>query len=212
MFHFADRYCFGGSGLKKSHAKNSRPLSSKSAVHVVFKRSSIDAFNRQIAPFASKDSLLRHTALKLGKKFNVKIYNVRTSSSDIQILLRFTKRRQFQNFLRAFAGLIARKFLRAERGSARKYDTLYAKYEGGQSDPAKGATLVKEGCRFWAQRPFSRIVPWGPKFQQTLKTLSSKSQNLPSFGFLSNREIDALGFKHLQANILKSLRHTFGYA
>ncbi len=208
LFPIRDRYCFGGSGLKNSHAKTIRPLNSKSALHVVM-RSKYAIGSRN---FKRHESVIKKTAFKLAKKSGIKIYTVHISAQNIQFLLRFSSRKQIQSFLRGFAGLVARKCLRAERGSARKYDTAFAKFEDGSLDPLKGAIVVKKGERFWDQRPFSRVLSWGPQFAKAKTVLSNKSSSVLAFGFLKKREIDALGFEQLYSRILSDLRVTFGFA
>lgn len=108
------------------------------------------------------------------------------------------------SFIRSLSGLIARKILGAERGTARRYDTAFKKGEFGSLD----GIVIKKGERFWRQRPFTRILPWGPEFTKTLETLINPkdASQLPAFGFFPNRWVDSLNSKMLYAKSLKALQ------
>ena len=208
LFPLRDRHCFGGSALKRSHAKTSRPLSSKSALHIVMK-SKYATGSKNLKNY---ETVISKTAFKLAKKFGVKIYAINIGPTNIQILLRFSKRKQFQSFLRGFSGLVARKILKAERGQARKYDTAFKKYEGGRLSSNKAPLVVKKGERFWDQRPFTRIVSWGPSFNKTKNILFNSNSPLKAFGFLRPKTVNTFGFEQLYAKILEDLRIDFGFA
>lgn len=176
--------CFGGSLLKNSHAKEARPLSSKKALLVVMKVSQSNG----IRSLLKSERIIHNMILKQGRLHNVKVFQVKNSGSNIQLLLRFTKRRSFQNFLRSTCGLIARKTLQAERGRS--------SINNGTSP------------KFWSQRPFTQIVNWGPEFKKLLTRLdpkASSSLSLASFGFVSDRILQNLGVREIKKLILSEL-------
>ena len=119
---FKKQLSFGGSLLKLSHAKTARPLSSKQALHVVL-RSDFAQGDRSLL---KHERVIRNTLLKQGRRHGVKVYRVANAGNHLHLLVRFTKRRGLQNFLRGSCGLIARKVLGAERGRAKKWDTYLA--------------------------------------------------------------------------------------
>ena len=134
---FKIRKDFGGSLLKKSHAKSARPLSTKEAMHIVL-RSSVAR-----GPLSM---LKKETARKIAKalqaqakQFHVKIYEFANVGNHLHLLVKASHRDLFKSFLRAISGLIARIVLGAERGQAKN-------------------------LKFWDQRPFTRIVAWKKDF------------------------------------------------
>lgn len=185
--HFNTRKSFGGSLLKNSHAKIARPLSSKQALHVVLKPNTTKGPRSLLL----RERLLHNLILKQGRLHNVKVFRVINSGDHIQILLRFTQRRQLHNFFRSLCGLIARKTLNSERGRPSRE---------GQSK------------KFWAQRPFTRILSWGPDFNNLQKYFDLKKSQLtwPSFGFVESHFVKNLGIIDLRKRILEEISTKLG--
>jgi len=128
---------FGGSLLKKSHAKTARPISDKEAMHIVLK----STMAKGTYSMLNKDRprRIRKSIDAQAKRFYVKIYEYANVGNHLHILVRASDRKLFKGFLRSISGLIARITLSAERGSAKK-------------------------IKFWDQRPFTRIVSWAKDF------------------------------------------------
>jgi len=123
---------FGGSQLK-SHPKGARPVSTKHLMHIVLK--SENAHGK--LSFLRKERELLTLARGLGTNLNVRIKDIVVMSNHLHLLLQVRSRRALQNYLRAFAGMLARRILGAQR--------------------FRPAALRS----FFSGRPFSRIVAAG---------------------------------------------------
>lgn len=178
------RKSFGGSLLKRSHAKVPRPLSRKHALHIVL-RSEVCKGSRS---FLRRERLLQNLLLKQGRKHNVKVFRVTIASDHIHLLVRFVQRRGLQNFLRSICGIIARKTLQKERGPAHK----------------DSQDLPKEGTlRFWDQRPFTRIVTWGPEFEKLSSYL--KAPRIEAIGFIARRALETWRSDFIRKHVFQRL-------
>lgn len=128
---------FGGSLLKKSHAKSARPFSPRAAIHVVF---------RARAPF----SLLKHGRRKKvaeivnrqGKRHFVRIHRFANAGNHLHLLIECREQEKFRSFLRAVSGAIAL-FV--------KLDDLRLR---GESRLPKAGLIPS----LWLQRPWTRLV------------------------------------------------------
>lgn len=187
------RMTFGGSLLKKSHAKIARPLSSKQALHIVLKSETAKGERS----FLKKERLLQNLILKQGRRHGVKVYKVSNGGTNLQLLVRFTKRRGLQNFLRSICGLIARKTLQSERGR--------------NLSPRKNTSSPPSEClgKFWDQRPFTRIVNWGKDFASVRNYLNINL--LEALGFVSRKHVASLDSKEIKKRILTQMSESFGY-
>jgi hypothetical protein len=107
--------------------------------------------------------------------------------------VRFYKRRNFQNFLRAVSGLIARKTLGLERG--RVLDS-------------KKCNSTSWLGKFWDQRPFTRIVSWGPNFNALRSYL--KSGMTEALGFLPRKHVIALGTQEIYKRLITQISLIMG--
>src|SRR5690606_24862168 len=83
-FKFSSRLVFGGSLLKKSHAKSPRHLTPRAALQVVMHS------EHTRGPFSllKRERVLRNTVYAQGKKFGVKVYHLRISQNDVHLLVR----------------------------------------------------------------------------------------------------------------------------
>jgi REP element-mobilizing transposase RayT len=192
---FKKQLAFGGSLLKNSHAKAARPLSSQQALHIVL-RSEVAKGNFSLL---KHERVIRNTLKKMGEKHGVKVYRVANAGNHLHLLVRFTKRRGLQNFLRGSTGLIARKVLGRERGLGRNTSRTEAPH------PLENAPLDRgeKKFKFWSQRPFTRIVSWGKDFDGTLSYL--KLNSLEALGFLNRKFTSALPTQEIRNKILSSL-------
>lgn len=149
---------FGGSYLKKSHAKTKRPITTKRSMHLVM-RSSLAKGERSLLKHArSIQELVRLQA----QKFGVRVYRFANAGNHLHMVILPSSRKSLNGFLRSISGLIARIVLGAERGAA-------------------GKSAVKN-VQFWDQRPFTRILEWGREYQGVIKYLVQNS--LEALGFI----------------------------
>jgi len=201
---FKKTLSFGGSLLKSSHAKVARPLSSKQALHVVL-RSDWAHGERSLL---KHERVIRNMLLKVGRKHGVKVYRVANAGNHLHLLVRFTKRRGLQNFLRGSCGLIARKVLGAERGRAKKWATYLAPGIPNSQATPKSKPLIPEGQHFWSQRPFTRIVAWGRDFDSVTSYL--RINTLEALGFLQRKFTQALPSQEIRNRVLSEISLTLG--
>lgn len=137
---------FGGSLLKKSHAKKPRPISTKQTMHLTLRSSKAKGPYSFLATHQRR-VLIDKKIHEVAAKFGVSIYRLAIVSNHIHILIRATYRRGFISFLRAITGIIPRIVLSAERGQAK----------------------LSETTRFWDQRPWTRVIAWQKDFENVKK-------------------------------------------
>jgi hypothetical protein len=103
-----------GGALRKGKRKTARPLSSKQPVHFTMK----SEHARGSLSFLKKEntSYINHLRSRLGKKYFVTTYQFANSGTHLHFLSQYKDKKMFQNFLRVFAGLVARFVTKAERG------------------------------------------------------------------------------------------------
>ncbi len=106
-------YSFGGITLKKRR-KTARPLIEGLVHHVVFKSSKA----------SGKLSFYHHKGLVNGllkeraKKFYIEILDFVNMGNHLHLKVRFKDRKRFQNFLRTFSAILARKITGAHRSKS----------------------------------------------------------------------------------------------
>lgn len=124
---------FGGTLLKKSHAKIARPISTKHAMHVVLRSSQARG---EWSMRAHKNRKHIENILKAqAQRFGVKLLEFANGGDHLQMVLRIPDRDSFHSFLRTVSGMIAMKV----------------------SDSAKTRALK---TKFWDFRPWTRVVEW----------------------------------------------------
>ena len=136
------RYNHGGLLRQKRRGRKARPLSTKQAIHLVFKadrRSLRRGFRSPLGFHICKSVIKRYS-----KRFFVKIDQAAICNDHIHLLVRFPRRAQGQYFLRVVAGQIAQQF---ENRGLKVTDT-----------PEARAGSRKKGRSVWKYRPFSRVV------------------------------------------------------
>ena len=148
---------FGGSLLKKSHAKRSRPFSTKRAMHVVMRSSLARGhFSLRYSNHVTEvEQIVRNQAKKAG----VRLYRYANSGNHLHLLILVPHSSSLRRFLRAVSGLIARLVMNTERGAP-----------------------LPESVRFWDQRPFTRIVTWGREYAGVARYLLQNT--LEALGFI----------------------------
>jgi len=188
-FKSPPRLSFGGSLLKRSHAKTPRVLSSKQALHIVL-RSEAAKGHRS---FLRNERLLQNLILKQGRRHGVKVYQVSNGGNHLHILVRFTQRRGLQNFLRSICGIIARKTLQKERGISNNSPQATSNESCNQSWLGK----------FWDQRPFTHLVKWGPAFKALQNYF--KLPQTEALGFVLRKQVEQWGSDQIRKRILTRL-------
>lgn len=137
---------FGGAYLKKSHAKEKRPISTKKAMHLVLRSSSAVGF----MSFSRKDRKISEIIHKQARTAGAKIYRFANAGNHLHLIILASSRMAYMKFIRAISGLIARLILNAQRGAPK--------------------ALV-----FWDKRPFSRILEWGKDFFTSCRYLDQNT-------------------------------------
>ncbi len=106
---------FGGCSLKKRR-KVARPLREGLVHHVVFKsRKAQGALS-----FYKHKNLVQRLLTERKKKFFVEVLDFVNMGNHLHLKVRFKDRKRFQNFLRTFAAILARKITGAHRSNSFK--------------------------------------------------------------------------------------------
>ncbi len=158
---------FGGSLLKRGHARTARPLSSKDFTHIVLKSDIAEKTDANDLRLSKKRNQITEIISQNTHHFGVRIHKLAIASNHIHLLISFKSRRKYFDWIRRITGLIARLMLKKERGLA-------------GSKQAKDIKL-KNKLSFWSQRPFTRIVKWGRDFKIV-------------FNYIDKNILKALGF------------------
>ena len=126
-----NKYSFGGVLRNTRRGRKSRPLSTRSAIHLVFKvdKTKIRKGLRSLIGF----KICQKTIKTYSKRFFVKIEQLAICGDHIHILVRFSKRSLGKYFFRVVAGQIAQEF---------KNNGLW----------------VTDTQSIWKYRPFTRVV------------------------------------------------------
>jgi REP element-mobilizing transposase RayT len=175
------RYSHGGSLRQERAGRSARPLSTRDSIHLVFKanRDVVRGGFRQSRRFA----LVHHLVQKYKFKFYVKVEQLSIQGDHLHLLIRTSRRSNYQSFFRVVAGQIAQQFekeglltmavtdtrkgLQDEKdfrgkpglekaGSAPAPARKQRKNQGVTDTPRNLArkTLI----RLWKYRPFTRVV------------------------------------------------------
>ena len=105
------RYTHGGVSLKKRR-KVERPLLNNTITHVVFKSSKAKGkFN-----FYKNKKLVAHHLNQKAGQFFIEILNFVNMGNHLHLKVRFKDKARFKKFLKAFAGVVARKITGAKKG------------------------------------------------------------------------------------------------
>jgi REP element-mobilizing transposase RayT len=129
---------FGGPLLKNSNAKEQRPISTKTAMHVVL-RSSLAKGNRSMLN-PGKSIAIKKLVHDHADNFNIKIHEFTNTGNQLHMLIKVGNRNSYLRFIRTVTGLIARVALGVERGK-------------------------KMGVKFWDMRPYTRVVDYRPGYK-----------------------------------------------
>lgn len=99
LFEMNKAVTFGGE-LNRGKRKASRPLSSKSAIHIVFRSRSHDLKNNE--------SQVKSYWRKFTKKFGIKTYKMAVCSNHIHAIIRIHSGDLYKKFVQAFSGTLAK--------------------------------------------------------------------------------------------------------
>ena len=111
---YVKSWSHGGNSFKKRR-KTKRPLVPGKTVHVVFKLAKSPNLQRRLNFYKNKilvDRLLKERA----KKYYVIIHDYVNMGNHLHLKVRFRDAERFQNFMRTFAAMLARKVTGACRG------------------------------------------------------------------------------------------------
>lgn len=136
----------GGDLRKSRKGRGSRPLATKVPIHLVFK------VNKKYVKGGlrlSKRFQLIHQLLQIYQaKFFIKVEQISIQNDHIHLLVRTSKRSNYQNFFRVFAGQIAQRM--KNRGLLTIDDS-------------------KQAVQLWKHRPFTRVVRGGWRAIQVVR-------------------------------------------
>lgn len=126
-----NRFTHGGSLRNLRAGRGHRPLSTKSAIHLVFKADKRCLRRGLRSPIVFQ--ICQKTIKKYAKRFLIKIEQLAICGDHIHALVRLTKRSLGQHFFRVVAGQIAQEL-------------------------GKTGLIVTGTRKVWKQRPFTRVV------------------------------------------------------
>ena len=164
------RFSYGGTLRQCRAGRGARPLSSREPLHLVLKarKEKIRPGFRTYKRFALIHFILR----KYAAHFFVKIEQVSIQGDHIHLLIRTTRRSNYQNFFRVFAGQISQRFEKEGLLTITKPplpqpagDRVHANVTGPPKvTVSQGTSQSRETSRapclngLWRHRPFSRVV------------------------------------------------------
>ena len=164
--HWQHRFSYGGTLRQCQAGRGARTLSCREPLHLVLKakREKILPGFRTYKRFALIHFILRQYAAH----FFVKIEKISIQGDHIHLLIRTTRRSNYQNFFRVFAGQIAQRFekeglLTIAKQPVPRPTTNRAPAEV-TGTPGSGGIKERQGTRtpslkgLWRHRPFSRVV------------------------------------------------------
>ena len=101
-----------GGGIRRHRRKLERPVSTRRPMHVVM------SSRRARGPWdlRAHQRAVRDALRTMAQRFDVRIYDFANVGSHLHMLVRARRREAFQNFLRSFAGIVARRVTGARRG------------------------------------------------------------------------------------------------
>ena len=136
---------YGGVLRRKSAGRGRRPLSTKCALHLVFKINKDQLRHRSLRSgigFALVNKIIN----KYAKYFEVKVEQRSIQNDHIHLLIRTTRRSHFHHFFRVVAGQIAQRF---------EKEGLYSITNKIMTHTPQNLGGTKS---LWKFRPFSRVI------------------------------------------------------
>ena len=138
--HPSLKHCpeFGGD-LLKGVRKSTRPISIKNSMHTTLRANEVGS--SFLLPRNIR--LIRQAISSLSNLYGVRVYESSINSNHLHLLTKTRTREGYRSFLRTLSGTLAMQLTGAK----------------------KGAKLIR---KFWAHRPWSRIVQWWRAFKIAL--------------------------------------------
>jgi REP element-mobilizing transposase RayT len=134
-FHLAPRTEHGGA-TRLGRRKLSRPIDTKRPIHLVLRSSR--ARGAWSLRGSNTERLVRQAMRRYARRYAIRVYGFANAGNHLHLLVRSKCRFALQDFLRVFAGVIARMVTGARKGGA--------------------------VGKFWDAIAYSRIVGWGRDF------------------------------------------------
>jgi REP element-mobilizing transposase RayT len=129
-----------GGHVRRGKRKLERPVSTRRPMHVVL--TSHRARGR--LSLRKHDRAIRQVLRRMVCRFDVRVYDFANVGSHLHLVLRARRREEFQGFLRAFAGIVARRVTGAER----------ARPSGPFFDGLAWSRVVSWGRDYWGVRHY----------------------------------------------------------
>jgi putative transposase len=138
--HWKHQFSHGGTLRNQRAGRRFRPLSGKEPVHLVLKanKQCLKSGLRTYKRFFLIQSLVQ----KYSYKFFVKVEQISVQGDHIHLLIRASRRSNYQSFFRVLSGQIAQQF--------QKQSLMMAQ--------AEVTDTPKSPAKLWKHRPFSRVV------------------------------------------------------
>ena len=139
------RFSHGGELRKRKLRRGARPLSTKSPIHVVFKANRFKLRHRSLRA-SLNFTLINSVIVRYSKSFSIKVEQLSIQHDHIHILIRTSRRKNFQCFFRVVSGQIAQIFEKEGLLAPEAMTDLHTPKDGSQTGG------------LWKYRPFSRVV------------------------------------------------------
>jgi REP element-mobilizing transposase RayT len=125
-----------GGEIRVGLRKLERPFSARRPMHIVLR--SLRARGTWSMRRPESARIVRETLRRYARRYGVRVYQFANAGNHLHLLVRVKCRLALQNFLRVFAGLVARRVTGARKG--------------------------KPVGRFWDMLAYSRLMSWGRDF------------------------------------------------
>ena len=113
-----------GGCLCQGKRKVGRPISTKKAMHLVFRS---DNAVKELS-FLNHEGLVRKLLKENAKRFYVEVYETSVNNNHLHFLVKAKDREGFKNFLRAFTGILAKKMLKGKPSLSRFWsETIFSR-------------------------------------------------------------------------------------
>jgi REP element-mobilizing transposase RayT len=154
--HWKHRYSHGGVLRQKRAGRGVRPLSSRESLHLVFKanRSSIRGGFRLARRFAVIHQILQ----QYQSRFYIKVSQISIQGDHLHLLIRTSRRSNYQSFFRVVSGQIAQRFEKEGLLSFSTQATGTPKSLKQRSKSKSVTGTLQKKQKLWKHRPFTRVV------------------------------------------------------
>ncbi|MBI2606647.1 MAG: transposase [Deltaproteobacteria bacterium] len=144
--------------MERGRRKTFRPLDTKRPVHIVM-RSSRARGSWSLLSLAHKKSI-DSIVYKFAHRFRVRVMHFENVGNHVHLLVRASRRGDFQSFMRTVPAQIATRVTGAKKGKAVAPRTEGVNLAGRNAAGEHGhASDVKR--KFWDSLAYSRVVNWG---------------------------------------------------